>query len=242
MTNFNRPSARNFRLITTVAIALIGLGSSACTKKNENSGSSVISLSVPDVGGSAKGTNANQKVGSFAALPANRRACFGINVIADDIPAIGTECSPKMGIVAGFVESGGTIQVEVPRGENRTFELYLYLLPDGETMSCPTMGKTFAAADLPKLYNLGSTPNIAIRNAVEEVTITASFPGLTQSLLATNSLPSSCGAVAAPSTPPKQRTSAASGVAIGGSIKLIGRVGDVKGTALTGGGIRLKTQ
>jgi len=163
--------------------------------------------------------------------------------MADDIPSLaGSSCSPKTGIVAGFVESGGTIQVEVPRGENRTFELFLYLMADGETTACPPMGKVFAAADLSKIYSLGKTANVAIRNAVEDVTITADFPGVSQTIATTNSMPPSCGAVALPTTPPRQRISSASGIATGGGMKLTGRVGDVKGTTLTGGGVRLKSQ
>lgn len=230
-------------MVFLVAVAISLIIQTSCTKKAENTGSSVISLNVPDVSSSGKSSGPGQKVGSFAALPANRRACFGINILADDIPSLaGSTCSPKTGIVAGFVESGGTIQVEVPRGENRTFELYLYLMADGETAACPTMGKVFAAADLPKLYNLGSTSNVAIRNAVEDVTITASFPGLSQTVATTNSMPASCGAIAAPSAPANQRVSTAAGVAVGGGIKLVGRIGDVKGTTLTGGGVRLKSQ
>lgn len=207
----------------------------ACAKKQDNGGTSVISLVAPE--------GRSNKVGAFAALPSNRRACFGVNITADDIASVpGTACSPKAGIVAGFVESGGTIQIEVPRGDNRKFELYMYLMAEGETVACPTMARVFASSELPKLYFLGATPNISIRKAVEDVTITADFPGLSQTLAVTNSYPASCVAATTPNLPPSQAISTATGNAVGSGIRLSGRIGEVKDVVLVGGGIRLKTK
>lgn len=217
-----------------IALLAVGMVCVSCTKKKPE-GSSVIALHVPSVG------SANTKEGSFAAIPEGRKACFGVSITAADIlgtPA--TTCSPKTGIVAGFVESGGTVQVEVPKGEGRTFELYMYLAPDGDTNPCPEMGKVFSAAQLAGLYFMGSASGVAINNPVEDVTITATFPGVAQTLATAQAYPANCVATTAPSG---GRTglwlSSAAGAATGGGMKLLAHVGEVKGPVLTGGGMKL---
>ena len=154
------------------------------------------------------------------------------------IPA--TTCSPKTGVTAGFVAEGGTLSVEVPRGEARMFELYMYLQDAGSTQPCPTLGKKFSAIDLAHVYFMGST-TVAIRNPVEDITLVASFPGVNQTLATTNSYPAVCMAVAAPTGLPGFHVSNGAGTAVGGGIRLSGAVGKTAGPVLTGGGMRMTT-
>lgn len=217
------------------------MSAASCAKKPQSlSGTSLIALQVPSLSKSGSGGQTKSEIGTFAAIPTTRKACFGVNIVAADIKGLPSEtCNPKTGIVAGFVESGGLINVEVPKGEGRTFELYLYLASDGDTSPCPQMGMRFSSAQLSKLYYLGAATGISIKNAVEDVTITATFPGVAQTLAVANSYPTSCTVTSNPSSVPGFSVSAEAGVATGAGMKLNGRFGRNDGTVLSGGGMKL---
>lgn len=218
----------------------------ACSKKKPptSDGSSVISLQLPGAVGQGKVQSkegAGQNV-SMATMPATRRACYGLSVTGQEIQSTPASlCSPKMGLVKGFVEAGGEIQMEVPRGDERTFELYLYLMAEGDVTPCPELGQRISAAQLSNVYFLGSATK-SILNAVEDITIQATFPGVAQTLSVANSYPASC----APAAPPQPKSgfgiANAAQTATGGGMKMTARAGAMTGTTLTGGGMKLKTK
>ncbi len=226
------------RLCETAAAIFLLFFSLSCTKKpNVNEGSTVISLKLPGKDGSSKAAGKGG-VSAFAALPASRKACFGVNVLANDIVGLpANTCNPKVGIVAGFIESGGTISLEVPRGEGRTFDLYLYLAPEGDVGPCPAMPQRFSTAQLKNLYYIGTSGPVALTKLVEEINIVADFPGLTQTLAAVNSYPASCTTF--PQVQPGFSVIPDRRVVTGGGITLSGRVGAANGKVLSGGGIKL---
>ncbi len=221
--------------VAALCFVLLGL---SCTKKPDlNGGSTVITLQLPAKDGSSKALGKGG-VSAFSAIPVNRKACFGVNVLADDIVALPeNSCNPKVGIVAGFIESGGTISLEVPRGERRTFDLYLYLAPEGDVSPCPPMPLRFSTAQLKNLYYIGTSGPVSLTKLVEEINIVASFPGLEQTFAAVNSYPASCTTF--PQVQPGFSVIPDRRVVTGGNITLSGRVGAANGKVLSGGGIKL---
>jgi hypothetical protein len=184
-------------------------------------------------------------VGALATLPANRKACYAVNISATDI--VGTPastCSPKTGIVKGFVEAGQTIDVLVPKGAGRKIELYLFLGEEGASAPCPVMNPVLTPAQLLNTYLVGTASDIAVQGETQTVEITASFPGVTNYLAQTLSMPATCtaGSVIAPGANPKglYLTSGMT-TAAGTTMKLKARIGSISGSGqvLTGSGHKL---
>ena len=215
---------------------LVALLLSACSKKPE-AGISVVAFRVPRL--SDFGT---QKYGTLSTIPTDRSACFGVNVVAIDITTTpASTCNPRLGKTAGFIAEGGLLQVDVLRGEARTFELYMYLKPVGDTKPCPAYGASFSAAQLKQVYFMGSTTQSILRE-VENVNIVANFPGLNQTLAVANSYPASCTASAVATLNPNFHVSNSTGIAVGGGMRLSSTVGKTGGPVMTGGGMKLVTK
>lgn len=181
--------------------------------------------------------------GQATPWPTNRKACFGINVTATDIPAVNSgSCSPPTGIVAGYVEPDQVLEANVPLGKSRKIDLYLYLQPLGQNNPCPSIGPSFSGTYLPNIYLIGSS-TADLANQVETVTINADFPGLSQNIAAQLSMPTTCTAGSAPPAgPPGFSVGASAGLATGTGYKLMGRVGGSTGNVLTGTGFKLKVK
>lgn len=206
--------------------------------KPQNGSTSTITIQLP----SRQATT--QKVGAFAALPANRKPCFGVNVLAGDIketPA--STCSPRTGIIAGFAEAGQTLEVTVPRGDGRDFELYMYLMAENDNSACPAMLAPFSPAQLSKIYYLGATTNVGLHSDTVDVTINASFSSLTNTVANQNNYPTSCIVADVTQTVPRFHVSSGAQVATGGAMKLSARVGKpANGATASGGGMRIERQ
>lgn len=206
--------------------------------KPQNASTSTITIQLPSKQSTA------QKVGAFAALPANRKPCFGVNVLASDIketPA--STCSPRTGIVAGFAEAGQTLEVTVPRGDGRDFELYMYLMAENDNSACPSMVAPFSPTQLSKLYYLGAAINVGLHSDIVDVTINASFTGLTSTVANQNSYPASCIIADNNQTVPRFHVSNGAQTATGGTMKLSARIGKpASGPAASGGGMRIEKQ
>lgn len=195
-----------------------------CSRGIQRNSSTSIVLQVP--GASQNGSS----VGALASLPANRKACFGLNITASDIGSQPQTCGPNTGIVAGFVEPGGTIEVSVPKGSNRKFDLYLFLEAEGENVPCPSMATAWGGGvAIASTYLVGSIEGVELDDDVETLNIDATFPGTSTNLAQQLNLPSSClpPPVPIPTVPPSSRFGVviANGMATGGGMKLIGRVG-----------------
>ena len=100
-----------------------------------------------------------------------------------------------MGIFKGFVtyEDGNEITLEVPRGLDRKIEMYFY--SQDLSLTCPDVGSSELDSDL--LYNIGQVENVDMSESEVKVEIPVSYPGVTQNILATLSLPAICGKSAA---------------------------------------------
>lgn len=180
---------------------------------------------------------------SLATIPAGRKVCYGVTVTG---PGITTNppstCNPNTGLIAGFVEANGLLELNVPRGTGRQIDLYLYLMNSGDNGPCPKMNAAFSANELLQTYRIGSALNISLVNDVETVAIAADFPGVSSNLAQQLSLPASCTAGAV--LPPNRagfHISTSMQTATGGGFKLLGRVGSAyDGNVLSNANYKLK--
>ena len=205
-----------------------------CSRKEKNT-KSTVSIRAPSA----------NKVGAMSAMPSNRKACYGVSINGPGITNLpATSCSPETGIVVGFVEAGALIEAEVPQGSNREIKLFVFLQNVGEDNPCPEMGASFSSAQLSQIYMVGSAANLTLESEVQTVEIVASFPGESQNIAVTSSMPSTCTA----GTPASNglrgfKISTASQVVTGTGIKMMGRVGRPElAIESVGGGIKLKVK
>lgn len=219
--------ARCLKLIFTCGL-LFALGCDRPTGK-----STKITIQAPAAHG---------KVGALAALPANRKACYGVNLIEPEVTGTpATQCNPRMGIVAGFKESGEQISVSVNKGSGRTLELYLFLEDTGANDPCPPMGQVLTPAQLLNTYLIGTVSNLTIEGTEQIVEITAVFPGVANYLAQTMAMPATCTVAANPIGPnPKFSVSSGMQMAVGTGVKLKARLGAAApAQTLTGSGHKL---
>lgn len=154
-----------------------------CQRKVDQSRSSII----------IKAPNTQSKVGAFAALPANRKACFGVSVSGPGIIGSADSCTVQTGVIGGFVESGKNIELSVERGSQRKIQLFLYLLPENSIDSCPVVTGQIPKSYLSALYLVGSVENLELTQDTQTVEIIYDFPGISQTLASQLTLPTSCG-------------------------------------------------
>ncbi len=112
------------------------------------------------------------------AMPADRKICYGVNVVAADIPIEQSgSCHPPLHLKAGFVESGQALFLAVPTGTNRTFELYAHII--SKSSECPSWDATFQDAqdNFFQTYLIGKTVGVNLSSAEQTVNIEYEFPG-----------------------------------------------------------------
>lgn len=224
-----QPLWKNLFFVFIIFVA----GCTRATKPNL----SKLSIQTPrDAFSSEKGSL--QTMGTF---PSGRKACYAVNITAGDIPAVtSASCSFPMGLTAGFVEEGQTIQLEVPRGENRKIELYAFLYPTGDNSSCPEFVKTLTPQQMASTYRVAVTGNVSMVEPEVTVEMQMDFPGVAQNISQQLGLPAGCA------TPQVNRlngftVSSSKATATGGAIVMHGRVGRVTNApVLTGTGIQLR--
>ena len=221
------------RNVSLVVLALTAVGLLSCQRAIEQDSS--ISIVTP------KSLESFNKAGSLEAVPAGATLCYLISVTGPNIPlAVPNTCSPPLGLLSSVVKGGDTIVLNVPRGSSRKFELYLHL---PGTDSCPEITAPISSSLLASTYLIGSAKNVDINSDTVNLTITATFPGLSQNIAQQLSMPASC----LPAAPSYQylglSVSSAQGKAISAdaSIKMEARIGRTQSAeVLTGTGYRLK--
>lgn len=229
---------------------LIGAFCALGCQRDMSGGKSSITIRVPEAHNKLSKTGG---VGAMAAMPSNRKACYGINVTGPGIPINSASCGPQSGILAGFVEPGATVEVSVPKGEGRTIELYAYLQNVGDNLPCPALGASLPAAHLLNTYSVGTATNVAMTAESTVVYIDASFPGVTNHLASTLSLPSTCTAGASPTGPNKAGFQVAASAGMSWTqgqtpatapVRLLARVGSniPKVQLQSGSGVKLKVK
>ena len=215
------------RLWLLISGSMILLG---CQRQVEKT-SSTITIQIPE------------KMSAMAAMPANRKACYGVNVTALDLPTSpANACAPPTSLRGGFVAAGSSIEMAVPKGLNRKVELFAYLQGIGQNLPCPLFGATLSATHLLNTYVVASATGVDMMNDVTVVELTADYPGDSNHIAQQFSLPASCTASVGGSGSPRFYVSVDQRVATGGGIKLLGGVGRPARGVASGGGIKLVTE
>lgn len=179
-----------------------------------------------------------QSASAEGAWPADKKICFAVSVTASDIPSNSSACSPRVGVVAGFVEAGSTLEVMVPKGSARKIELYAFLQTLGG--ACPQMKSPFSDDQVTHVYKVGEVARINIQDANAVVEIQAKFPGLGQHLAQQLNAPATCYPRSNNSNPHFQ-ISSGSQTAVGGGFELKARIGKpLHANSLSGGNYRLE--
>jgi hypothetical protein len=160
--------------------------SSACVRPAGKDASSRVLIQTPDLSLAAN-------VSTQSAIPTGQKACYGVSVTGEGIGATaGGGCGLSVGASAGFVEGSSTLSLELPRGSDRTFELFIYLV--STTESCPKFDPTMLSklSDLKKIYRSGKTSGVTLNQDQQNVTINVLFPGEEQSLFTVEPAVASC--------------------------------------------------
>jgi hypothetical protein len=163
-----------------------------CSRPNINGKTSVISIMTP------KRSEIVSKVKTFSqALPDNKVYCFAITVKGTGIEEVKSSadlCQASLGLSSGFVQESESLTLDVPKGSDRSFELFLYLAEPGTV--CPVLNDSFFSniVAYSKTYQVGKTSSVNLTQDNESVEIELDFKGLAQNLMVDSGL-SSCSVV-----------------------------------------------
>ncbi len=198
----------------------------SCTRKLETTSTSII-IQAPK--------KWNKSASSLNAFPDNRKICYGVNVTAADlIDAPANSCEPDRGIMAGYVEAGVPLEVEVPKGAGRRIEVLAFVFPEGINDPCPQMRNTFTDVDMARLYTIGVAEGVELKDSEQQVNIQANFPDQANHWAADKAIPGSCyvampdpvnGVTPSNPAPPGSRIISGGGVASSASFKLKSKIG-----------------
>ncbi len=201
----------------------------ACTRNAEKSSLSTLTIQTPN--------HLVSGVGTLVALPVGRTACYGINVLGAG-PSNASTCGPTTGITAGYVPAGGSVTANVPSKQTVSIQLFLYLKALGDTSPCPTFAPVIPATQISDTYLVGESSNLYVDGADMSVTINGTFPGVSQNIAQTLSLPVSC--LASSSSGSSNFSISAGAQAMSGAgVSLSARAGKPKKQYLSGGGFTL---
>lgn len=157
-------------------------------------------------------------------LPSGRQACYGVSVRGPGIVArSANSCSPPTGVVTGFVKSGEQLELDIPKGEGRIFDILLFLMPYGDTGPCPTFNGALANSQLSATYLVGTTSVDLVQDSTDVVIQTA-FPGLARNIAYQTDMSATCKAYARPDMPPTPYA-----ISAGGTQRLTGTGYTVQG-------------
>lgn len=208
-----------------------------CKRKVDTAAS--INIQIPEMRGSQKNLSA-------LSFPSTGTLCFIANATASDIKSTQDTCLPEIGILSQFGKPGEEIILNsVPSGDNRKFEIYLFIVSAGQT--CPAADfETLIKLDYSKFYSVGMVDGISISKDEETVNIDIAFPGAANSFLPKYSALGCAGNVA-PVTPTAEyapeKVNLGGGIITGGSYKIRASVGgNVSSKEITGGSYKIKVK
>ncbi|MCB0357412.1 MAG: hypothetical protein KDD40_10410, partial [Bdellovibrionales bacterium] len=196
-----------FRIFCILVMALIVTN---CTRDNENKTSKII-LQTPD--------NSKNKLNKIlSGVPTNYKICYGVNVVAADIPKIHDSCHPDVGVFRGFINAAtttdttsGKLEVLVPSGPKRSIEVYAiawdptntnpyvqnssfydsYSVSGVDTGLCPFWDPV--SMDYSYIYKIGKLDNVDLVADEQTVNVTVAFPGIANNLKSVKGLTSCLG-------------------------------------------------
>ncbi len=153
----------------------------SCSNQMENQ-SSRVSFSLP-------ASMHHQKVG---ALQTSLAACFAVSIRGENLAKVRPgSCDGEYGLFAGLSPLGGTLQMEVPYGSNRTIDIYYILSNSGCQNFDVTrgLGQTFGSD---RVHLISRTPNIDMNQSEVTVEVDIDWPSEVNTLAQSLSAPSTC--------------------------------------------------
>lgn len=173
-------NSRKFRIFSTLSALAFMVTSLGCSQATESSKSTLV-LKMPDHLEKSSGVSA------FTS-----KACFAVNISHEKISSQQAgECDPKYGKFAGLIAPGGTLELEMDRGNGYSIDLYYVVSNQG----CP---KLDSSQGLGKLFGSNNVYRVAHQEALDfnqsQVTVELhlSWPNPSNSLANLHSLPASC--------------------------------------------------
>ncbi len=158
----------------------------SCSPVSDN-GSSRVRLRLPD------GVQSS-KVGTLAYNWSN--VCYAIHIHASDIkPSQGTSCEIPLALFHGLKAPGQEISINVPRGRDRTLEIFTYLRANASE-ACSQLNNGFAGLDKSKLVRVGRVDKFHTDAPEVDVEVTIRAPNAGESVLTQYNLPATCVATA----------------------------------------------
>lgn len=115
-------------------------------------------------------------LGTLESIPHGYKVCYALNVTAPDIPSTPRECGTPLGYYQGFVDRTD-FALEIPRGVNRTVELYAYLNPDSQA-PCPILNATCDASRDCNTYKMAWVSGVISAYPQTNLSLNPEFPGL----------------------------------------------------------------
>lgn len=173
-----------------VLIGFLLFSVSGCNR-GDSAGSSRIRIQVPK---SLSGFAKSGSVSAMEVLPTGRKVCWGATIRGSGLSdlAAGDVCALKAGLTMGFVEAGGILEAAVPRGADRRVDLFAFIQPTGSNEPCPNFNVRLPSFVLVNTYAMGFQDKIDMTGTETQVTIAASFPGLSSNIASTAAMPAAC--------------------------------------------------
>lgn len=129
-------------------------------------------------------------------IESNVGTCFAINISGAGITEQeASGCEPSYSQLSGFYKGGEEISISVPRGTNRTIELYYTPATGGECPSSPLEqqgSEKLGALGSNRVHRLGRVENIDMSQSEVTVSLPIQRPTLNNTLAALDQLPKSC--------------------------------------------------
>lgn len=176
----------------------------------------------------------------MAAMPSNRKACYGVVISGGGLDDHSATCGPKGSLFLGFVEPGQVITADLEKGKGRTIELFAFLESVGQNDPCPQFGPNLSSQQAINTFKVGKADFVDMTADTTEVTITASFPGTNNHIAQELSLPASCVGSVTGENPPGFSISSGRSFATGTGYTLKGGVGKSSaGQTATGSGFKV---
>lgn len=159
--------------------SLLNLFALSCTRKAEDV--SHVKVNLQNSSG----------VSLLAAFPAGQKVCYAVEVQGAGIAASAPNtCTPVLGQFAGWKESGSIISLDVSQGDARKFRLFAQVKASGDNSACSDWNPTIT--DYSSVFLVGESQAIDLKTSEVNVSLTSVFPGLANSLLATQDLSTDC--------------------------------------------------
>lgn len=163
----------NMGILMALGVVLTGCtgggGSSSSSSWNGHYGKMQINLNGGSVSSQSRAMR-QLDAQTPVQFPTNRTRCYAVNVTAPDISSTDQSCGPTVGVLQGFYASGtDQITLNAPAGSDRRLEVYMLLMPVGDTSDCPTVGASFDPSQLNNMYRIGELDGVTIVDTTASV-------------------------------------------------------------------------